>query len=243
MLAYRVFLYPNSTNGEVDPEFFHKTKTKGRVFLAAIFIRTILIYLILILTLRLSGKRQIGEMQISELVTTFLLSELASVPLTNPAIPFLHAVIPILTIVSAEIISSYLTTKCALAKKLLDGKPSFIIKRGILQKTEMERMRLSLDDLLCELRLKDISSLADVDYAILEPNGKLSVFPQSAAPFSHVCVIDGEIQRETLTETQKSEAWLTNVLKKHRIRDIKEVFLLSVSDQDEITLIRNEDCR
>ena len=210
--------------------------------MAAIFIRTILIYLILILTLRLSGKRQIGEMQISELVTTFLLSELASVPLTNPAIPFLHAVVPILTIVSAEIIFSFLTTKWALAKKLLDGKPSIIVKRGILQKTEMERMRLSLDDLLCELRLKDIASLADVDYAILEPNGKLSVFPKNAEPLSHVCVIDGEIQRETLREMQKSEVWLMNILKKHHVQDVKEVFLLSVSDQDEITLIRNEDC-
>ena len=181
-------------------------------------------------------------MQISELVTTFLLSELASVPLTNPAIPFLHAVIPILTIVSAEIIFSYLTTKWSLAKKLLDGKPSIIIKRGVLQKTEMERMRLSLDDLLCELRLKDIASLSDVDYAILEPNGKLSVFPKNAEPLSHVCVIDGEIQRETLGEMQKNEVWLMSILKKHQIHDVKEVFLLSVSDRDDLTLIRNEDC-
>lgn len=215
---------------------------KGREFLAAIFIRTILIYLILILTLRLSGKRQIGEMQISELVTTFLLSELASVPLTNPAIPFLHAVVPILTIVCAEIIFSFLTTKWALAKKLLDGKPSIIIKRGVLQKTEMERMRLSLDDLLCELRLKDVSSLSDVDYAILEPNGKLSVFPKNTSPLSHVCVIDGKIQQEALKDTQKNEAWLMNILKKTGVRDVKEIFLLSVSDQEEITIIRNEDC-
>ena len=103
-------------------------------------------------------------------------------------------------------------------------------------------MRLSLDDLLCELRLKDISSLSDVDYAILEPNGKLSVFPKNASPLSHVCVIDGEIQKEALRDTQKNEVWLMNILKKTGVRDVKEVFLLSVSDQDEITIIRNEDC-
>jgi uncharacterized membrane protein YcaP (DUF421 family) len=211
--------------------------------LAAILIRTVLIYLILIFTLRLSGKRQIGEMQISELVTTFLLSELASIPLTNPAIPFLHAVIPILTIVSVEIIFSFLTTKWTVAKRLLDGRPSIIIKKGKLQKKEMERMRLSLDDLLCELRLKDIATLADVDYAILEPNGKLSVFQKNTTPLSHVYVIDGAIQTETLKETGKDEAWIKKLLQKQSIPHIKEVFLLSVTDDETVTLIRKEDCQ
>jgi uncharacterized membrane protein YcaP (DUF421 family) len=216
---------------------------KGRDFLAAILIRTVLIYLILIFTLRLSGKRQIGEMQISELVTTFLLSELASIPLTNPAIPFLHAVIPILTIVSVEIIFSFLTTKWTVAKRLLDGRPSIIIKKGKLQKKEMERMRLSLDDLLCELRLKDIATLADVDYAILEPNGKLSVFQKNTTPLSHVYVIDGDIQTETLKETGKDEAWIKKLLQGQNVPYIKEVFLLSVTDDENVTLIRKEDCQ
>ena len=96
-------------------------------FLAAILVRTLLIYLILICTMRFSGKRQIGEMQISELATTFLLSELASVPLTDPTIPFLHALLPILTIVSTEIVFSFLATKWTIAKTLLDGKPSIIV--------------------------------------------------------------------------------------------------------------------
>lgn len=192
--------------------------------------------------MRLSGKRQIGEMQISELVTTFLLSELASVPLTNSAIPFLHAIVPILTIVSAEIIFSFLTTKWTIAKKLLDGRPSIIIKRGKIQKKEMERMRLSLDDLLCELRLKDTASLSEVDYAILEPNGKLSVFPKNASPLSHVYVIDGAIQAETLKETGKSETWVMDILQKRKIRDMNDVFLLSVADDDTVTLVRKGDC-
>lgn len=215
---------------------------KGAGFLAAIFIRTVLIYLILIFIMRLSGKRQIGEMQISELVTTFLLSELASVPLANPAVPFLHAIIPILTIISAEIIFSFLTTKWTLAKKLLDGKPSMIIKRGKIQKKEMERMRLSLDDLLCELRLKDIASLSEVDYAILEPNGKISVFQKEEAPLSHVLIIDGVLQKNALEEINKKEKWVLTYLKGQNILSLQEVFLFSVTDDDAVTLIRKGDC-
>ncbi|MBP3555807.1 MAG: DUF421 domain-containing protein [Clostridia bacterium] len=210
--------------------------------MAAIFVRTVLIYLILIFTMRFSGKRQIGEMQISELVTTFLLSELASIPLTNPAIPFLHAVIPIFIIISAEIIFSFLTTKCAFAKKLLDGKPSIIIRRGKIQKKEMEHMRLSLDDLLCELRLKDIASLSEVDYAILEPNGKISVFSKNDTPLSHVLVVDGVLQKDILLDMKKSENWVVSFLKMHDIPDLKEIFLLSVADDDSYTLIKKGDC-
>ena len=106
--------------------------TGGTVPLAAIFIRTILIYLLLIAIMRLSGKRQIGEIQLSELVTTFLLSEIASHPLTNANIPFLYAVIPILTIISLEIIMSFLSTKSAVMKSILDGKPSIIIRKGVI---------------------------------------------------------------------------------------------------------------
>ncbi len=210
--------------------------------MAAIFIRTILIYLILIFTMRLSGKRQVGEMQISELVTTFLLSELASVPLTNPGTPFLLAIVPIFTIISAEIILSFFTTKCTLAKNLLDGKPSVIVKRGTLQKSEMEKMRLSLDDLLSELRLKDISSLSDVDYAILEPNGQISVFEKKNAPLSHALVIDGVIQQDALGLLGKNERWVEHFLQEQDISGLQEVFLLAVTDDNTATLIKKGDC-
>ncbi len=210
--------------------------------MASIFIRTILIYLILIFTMRLSGKRQIGEMQISELVTTFLLSELASVPLTNPGTPFLPAVVPILTIIAAEIIFSFLTTKWSLAKKLLDGKPSVLIKRGKLQKNEMEKMRLTLDDLLSELRLKDISSLSQVEYAILEPSGRISAFRKDKEGLSHVLVVDGELQKDGLQEAGRSEAWVLALLKRQERAKMEEIFLLSVTDDGQVTCIRREDC-
>ena len=206
--------------------------------MAAIFIRTILIYLLLLAVMRISGKRQIGEIQISELVTTFLLSDIASYPLTNPGIPILNAVIPIFTIIPLEIIFSFLTTKCARLKKLLDGKPSIVIFHGKIQKKEMERLRLSMDDLLCELRLKGIASIADVDYAILEQNGQISVFEKNNTPLSHAVIIDGTLNTKLLKQIGKNKHWLQEILKSANIREYGDIFLLSVTDEGNITLIK-----
>ncbi len=209
---------------------------KGGSVLAVIFIRTIIIYLLLLTIMRISGKRQIGEIQISELVTTFLISDIASYPLTDPAIPITSAIVPLLTIIPLEIIFSFLTTKCAPLKRLLDGKPSVIIRRGKICKKEMERMRLSMDDLLCELRLKDIASVDEADYVILEQNGQISVFPKKSPPLSHPVVIDGILNEDGLREASQSKTWLHKVLSEKNLR-IEDVFLLSVTNSGTITLI------
>ena len=211
------------------------------MFLAVIFIRTILIYMILLAVMRLSGKRQIGEIQTSELVTTFLLSDIASYPLTDPAIPLLNAVIPIFTIIPLEIIFSFLTTKSARLKKILDGNPSFIVVHGKIQKQEMSRARLSMEDLLCELRLKNISSVSDVDYAILEQNGQISVFQKKDEPLSHALVIDGILNQTLLKKIGKNKHWLDRIMKEKNIRDLHNIFLLSVTDSGSVTLIRQND--
>ena len=208
--------------------------------MAVIFIRTILIYVLLLAVMRISGKRQVGEIQISELVTTFLLSDIASYPLTNPAIPILNAVIPIFTLISLEIIFSFLTTKCARLKKILDGKPSIVILHGKIQKKEMERLRLSMDDLLCELRLKNISDIDDVDYAILEQNGQISVFPKNQKPLSHAVIIDGVPNTPLLKQIGKNKHWLHEILKAKNIHEYGDIFLLSVTDSGDITLIKQE---
>jgi uncharacterized membrane protein YcaP (DUF421 family) len=211
--------------------------------LAVIFIRTILIYILLLAVMRFSGKRQIGEIQISELVTTFLLSDIASYPLTDPAIPLLNAIVPICTIIPLEIIFSFLSTKSARLKRLLDGNPSIIILHGKIRKKEMSRVRLSMEDLLCELRLKSIASVADVDYAILEQNGQISVFPKKESPLSHAIVIDGAINEGLMKKIGKNKNWLYKILKEKNVRDIRDVFLLSVADDESITLILQKDTR
>ena len=150
--------------------------------MAAIFIRTIVIYAVLIAVMRFSGKRQIGQMQVSELVTTFLLSNLASAPLSGADIPILYAIVPIVTLICMEVIFSFLTTKIAFMKKVLDGKPSIIINKGRIDIDQMVKMRMSMEDLLCELRIAGYSSSQEIEYAILESNGKLSFFPKENAP-------------------------------------------------------------
>lgn len=193
--------------------------------------------------MRFSGKRQIGEIQISELVTTFLLSDIASYPLTDPAIPLLNAIVPICTIIPLEIIFSFLSTKSARLKRLLDGNPSIIILHGKIRKKEMSRVRLSMEDLLCELRLKSIASVADVDYAILEQNGQISVFPKKESPLSHAIVIDGAINEGLMKKIGKNKNWLCKILKEKNVRDIRDVFLLSVADDESVTLILQKDTR
>ena len=223
--------------------------------MAILLIRTILIYAMLILVMRLSGKRQIGELQLSELITTFLLSELASYPLTDPSIPFLHAAVPIITIVCLEIILSFLATKSAIMKKILDGKPSIIIRRGVLDQKEMLKMRLSLEDLLCAIRLNGIAAISDVDYAILEQNGQISVFPKEKkreitlsdlslkgedSGLAHAVIADGRIIEENLKNANKTPAWLEKKLKEMHISDICDVFLMTVDDSGGVSIVRKE---
>ena len=138
----------------------------------SVLIRTVIIYVSLILIMRFLGKRQIGELQLSELVTALLLSEVASQPLTNASAPLLYAIAPVLTLVCLEIILSFICTKSAPIKSLLEGKPSMVISRGHIQQKEMLKIRMTAEDLLSALRLKDISSPDEVEYAYLEQNGK-----------------------------------------------------------------------
>jgi uncharacterized membrane protein YcaP (DUF421 family) len=125
--------------------------------------------------MRLMGKRQIGEMQPSELVVTFMISELASLPAQSINIPILAGVVPIFTLVAVEIIISFISLKSRKAREIISGKPNLIIKDGKINYKEMEKLRMNMDDLLEELRLKDIKKIKHVKTAIVETNGKLSI--------------------------------------------------------------------
>lgn len=212
--------------------------------MAAIFIRTLIIYVILIAMMRFTGKRQIGQLQVSELITAFLISEIASNPITDNNIPLLHAIVPITVILCLEVIASFLSTKSAVIKKFLEGKPSVVVRNGVPVQKEMAKMRMSVEDLLCQLRLKDTPSPAVVDYAIFEPNGQISVFPLENAPsvtgVAHPVIVDGHIINYVLSEIGKDEKWLFNTLEKKKIRNIKTVFLMTVDDGDAVTVYKKE---
>ncbi len=184
-------------------------------------------------------------MQVSELVTTFLLSNLACEPLLGADIPILYAVVPILTLICMEVIFSFLTTKLSFMKKLLDGKPSIIINKGRIDIDQMGKMRMSMEDLLCELRIAGYSSAKEIEYAILESNGKLSFFPVDSAPaiagIAHPVIIDGVLVKYALHDSGKSEKWVFDTLKKKKT-ELSAVFLMTVDDQDSVEIIKRKDC-
>ncbi|MCQ2456292.1 MAG: DUF421 domain-containing protein [Clostridia bacterium] len=213
--------------------------------MVTVFLRTLIIYLILITGMRLAGKRQIGEMQVSELVVTFMLSELAVFPISDKNVPVSHAVIPIVLLLSLEVIFSFVQTKSSFFKKLMDGKPTVLIKRGKLDISTLAENRIDIEELLGELRLKGAFDPADVEYAVLEENGKLSVLMKSSvspitpetlgmkAPekgFSHEVITDGEVDFDSLRAAGRDRIWLDGMLERFKT-SVEDVFLLTVDDE------------
>ena len=222
-----------------------------------IFLRTVITYLLLIGAMRLMGKRQLGDLELSELVITMLLSELAAASISDSTVPFAFTIIPIALLVAFEVFISFISLKSRKIKRLISGSPSIVISKGRLCKSEMAKVRMSLDELLAQLRLKDISDVNDVEYAILEENGQISVIPKVQARnvtpsdlgikicekgIVHTLVADGQISRFNLQLTGKSEKWLFKLLKKRKCR-LEDVFLLSVDDAENINLIKNGDVK
>ena len=150
-----------------------------------VLIRTIILYFIIVLGTRIMGKRQLGELQPSDLVITILISNIATLPIEETEIPLVTGIIPILTLVCFEVFSSALSLKSPLARRLISGRPIVIIQNGRLNQKEMRDLRFSLDDLMEQLRGSGIFDLSEVQLAIVETTGKLSIyqkFPHSFLP-------------------------------------------------------------
>lgn len=201
--------------------------------------------------MRIMGKRQIGELQPSELVVAIMISDLATVPVSDIAIPLLSGVIPIMTLIIFEVTISFLTLKSEKARNIITGKPTYLIKDGIIAEKQMRNMRYNIEDLLEELRLKDCPNIADVHTAILETNGELSVVlksdkrsvtpkdlkikpNQESVPL--VLISDGKIRFEHLRELNKDIKWLEKKLADRNIKSTKDVFLFSIDSDGIITM-------
>ena len=217
-----------------------------------ILIRTIIVYVILLCIMRLMGKRQLGELEISELVTTLLLSEIASLPIENQSIPLVYAIIPLVTILTFEVALSIILVKCPRLKNLASARPSVLIRHGILDQKELRRIRISLDELVSEVRQSGFSSLDEVDYAILEQNGKISIIPKKSAQpptakemrlspaengIVHTIVADGKINRYNLQLLQLGSGWVDECLQTQGW-GLEEVFFLGVDDSGKLYWIK-----
>ncbi len=218
-----------------------------------IFIRTVITYIALIGVIRLMGKRQLGELELSEFVITMILSELASLPIADNTIPLSHSIIPIIILLSLEVIVSFVSLKCRKIKKLVGGNPSIIINKGRICKKEMAKVRIGLDELLCQLRIKNISDISDVEYAILEENGQLSVIQKMHARnatlgdlgirntekgINHTLIVDGQVSDFNLNLSGKNKKWLYSQIKKRNCK-LEDVFLFTVDDAGNINFVKN----
>jgi uncharacterized membrane protein YcaP (DUF421 family) len=143
------------------------------------FVRTLILYIIVIVVMRMMGKRQIGQLQPFELVVAIMISELAAVPMQDTRIPLINGIVPILTLLLAQIALSFISLKSTKARALICGKPSILINNGRINESVLRNEMYTLNDLLEQLRSKDVANIADVEFAILETNGQLSVIPKS----------------------------------------------------------------
>ena len=218
-------------------------------------LRTVILYILIIAGVRLMGKRQVGELEPSELVLSLIIADLASVPMQDYGIPLLTGVVPILTLLSLTMILSVLTMKSVRFRALLCGRPSIVIQNGSLDQREMARNRLTLDELLEELRGKGYTDLSAVKYAILETNGQLSVLPYanqkppaardlkvtvSELGLPRVLVSDGRLMEHNLKALGHDRPWLDKQLAQRGCRDLSSVFLLLADEADGIYLAKKE---
>ena len=217
-----------------------------------ILLRTVVIYLFLLTIMRLMGKRQLGELEVSELVSTLLLSDIAALPITDPKIPLIHAIIPIIVITTFEISLSVALTKLPALKNLISTRPSTLIRKGVIDEKEMLKTRISIDELFSELRQKDISDISEVDYAIMEQNGKLTVIKnrKDSPPtlqdlgldvkengIPHIIISDGRVDKYGLKQVKKSREWLDGYLKAKNI-SLKDVYIMTLDDADRAKIIK-----
>ena len=207
-----------------------------------VFMRTIILYLIIIIGFRLMGKRQVGELEPSELVLSLLIADLASVPMQDLGIPLHSGIIPILTLLSLTMLLSVLTMKSIRFRVLMCGKPSIIIRDGQIDQQEMRQNRLTVDELLEELRSHGYLNPAEVMYAILETNGMLSVFPYAAQKpataqqlnvktqeidLPLVLISDGILLEKNLQRLSLDRNWLDRQLTKRQCSGPHMVFLMA----------------
>ena len=215
------------------------------------FSRTIILYLVLIAAMRCLGKRQIGQLEPSEFVVAMLIADLAAIPMQNNGIPLLSGLVPILTVLGLELVLSGFALASVRFRRLMCGKPVILIENGKPIQQNLRQTRVTLDELSSHLRQKDVLDMTTVQYAILETDGNLSVFPfpeeaPAAARDAGVSVRqqnipltiieDGFFSRDNLKKAGKDEKWLDSLLKKKKSH-IRDTFLLTVDASGQVNWI------
>ena len=218
------------------------------------YLRTVVLYLLLLTVIRVMGKRQIGQMEPSEFVVTMLAANLAAIPMEDVGIPIYAGVVPMVTVLGVELLLSGISMGSIRFRRLLCGKPVILIENGKVIQNNLRRTRVTIDELMGHLREKDVLDLTTVQYAILETNGNLSVFPypanlpatakdagiQAGKQYLPVTLIeDGVLIRDNLEKSGKDQAWLRRVLGEHRA-SLQGTWLLMVDAGDKVVWLGKE---
>ena len=220
------------------------------------FFRTIILYLLLMVGLRLMGKRQIGELEPSELVLTLIISDLAAVPMQDFGIPLVNGVFPIIILLCLSMILSFVNLKSVRFRSILCGKPAIIIREGRLVQQNMNKTRLTIDELYEQLRSQGVTDLKSVKYAILETNGKISVLPytqespvtpkilgvqvQDETLLPILLINDGRIMSDNLRVSGRDMRWLEQQLRSRKLSSPRQVFLLTVDETGTVECVVKE---
>lgn len=220
------------------------------------FLRTVLLYLLIIAGIRLMGKKQVGELEPTELVLAMLMSDLAAVPMQDFGIPLLFGVVPIVTLLCITMALSVLTMKSLRLRLLLCGRPSILVEQGRILQRELNRTRMTPDELMEELRLQGVTDLSTVKYAILETSGRVSVLlcadrqPMTGAQLGLTpeeqglpltIIANGQLYPENLRRRGLDRAWLDRQLKLRGAASPKEVFLMTVDEGQCVYFARREE--
>ncbi len=221
------------------------------IFLIGIIIRTFIIYCAVGVCVRLMGKKQLGQLQPGELIITIIISEVVATPITDPQAPLISGLLPLGLLASFEIISSVIATKSVRFRYLEDGKPITVIKDGVLQQKSLKTLRFTIDDILAALRQKDIFSIDDVEFAVAETNGTLSVLPKASkrpltpealqgkekdAGASYTVVVDGVILESVIEESAVTLDEVKRKIEREKV-SVNDILLMTVDKNKTYTVI------
>lgn len=188
----------------------------------SIIFKTVLLYFFIVVVYRIMGKKEIGKLSIIDLIVSILIAELAAISIEQYEKSILISIIPIICLVLIEMLFSYIGIKSPKFRKIVEGSPVVIIKNGKLNFEAMSKLRYSLDDLVTQLREQSIKNIEEVNYAVLENNGKLSIF-EKETEYPLPIILDGQIDYEVLKDMNKDKKWIYNILKKNNI-ELQNVF-------------------
>ena len=208
-----------------------------------VFIRSIILYVAVLISLRVMGKGEIAEMNCFDLVITLLIAEVASTPMENNDIPLLYGIASLIGLVFIQTVISVISLKFRSISRFVSGKPSILINKGKIDYKILKKEKITIDELLEQLRIQGYFNIKYVQYALLETDGNLSVVPTTnynstpSVEYKHMpisLIQDGKIIKERLKSIQEDETWLNNILKSHHIDNVKDVLLCVLDEYDKI---------